>query len=535
MSLPRSVAEVLKQHVTLEVEGIDRMYLNVYQPRLQTDRGVAAFFRFHRGETFASSALMNPMSKAFIAAVDRFVKNEQIPLITFSKGQRKDDVTREYRSRFRGTEGIVVVGKAQEKTPVFRTEKRRNSQTGQTYPWIVRSTAMVNHYYFYGIDADFGPFFLKFCTYFPYNAKLCINGHEYVKRQLAKEGIAFEALDNGILSCSDPRRLQQLCDGLSAHKIDALLRKWLARVPHPFIPKDRAAGYRYAVSILQAEFSLTQVLDRPQTGRVFFEEVIRENLDIGRPDHVQLIFDRRITKRTPGRFRTRVITEGVTPSLHIDYKRSRIKQYHKEGRALRTETTINDPRDFGIGKRLSNLPALRRIGFQANRRLVDVQRISQDCAVGEDAFHRLNDPVEVNGQRASGLRFADVAVQALLSALLVFRLLPRGFSNRDLRNHCAPLLGKASDDMTPGQMNYHLRRLRLHGMIERNAGTHRYRVTKLASCTALFYTRTYNRVLRPGLAQIVPIEVLDDSELRRGFDQIDQVIDRWIDKNKVPA
>ena len=535
MSLPRSVAEVLKQHVTLEVEGIDRMYLNVYQPRLQTDRGVAAFFRFHRGATFASSALMNPMSKSFIAAVDRFVKQEQIRLITFTKGQRKDDVTQEYRSRFNGTEGIVVVGKAQEKTPVFRTEKRRNPQTGQTYPWIVRTTAMVNHYYFYGIDEDFGPFFLKFCTYFPYNAKLCINGHEYVKRQLAKEGIPFEALDNGVLSCANPTRLQQLCDGLSAHKIDALLRKWLTRIPHPFTPEDRAAGYRYDISILQAEFSLTQVLDRPSTGRVFFEEVIRENLDIGRPDHVQLIFERRITKQTPGRFRTRVITEGVTPSLHIDYKRSRIKQYHKEGRALRTETTINDPHDFDIGKRLSNLPALRRIGFQANRRLLDVQRISQDCALGEDAFHGVNDPIEVDGQRASGLRFADVAVQALLSALLVFRLLPRGFSNRDLRDHWAPLLGKAPDDMTPGQMTYHLRRLRLHGLIERIPGTHRYQVTRLGWRTALFCTRTYNRILRPGLAQILPIEVLDDSKLRQGFDQIDQVIDRWIEKRKVPA
>src|SRR5262249_5797356 len=185
--------------------------------------------------------------------------------------------------------------------------------------------------------------------------KLCINGHEYVKRQLAKEGIAFEALDNGILSCADPRRLQQLCDGLSAAKIDGLLRKWLARLPHPFTAADRAARYRYDLPILPAEFSLHEALDCPLCGRVFVEEVIRENLDIGRPDQVQLIFDRRVTRRTPGRFRTRVLTEGVVPSLHIDYKRSRIKQYHKEGRALRTETTINDPRDFGIGKRLSNL------------------------------------------------------------------------------------------------------------------------------------------------------------------------------------
>jgi len=535
MSLPRSVAEVLKQHVTLEVESIDRMYLNVYQPRLQTDRGVAAFFRFHRGHTFASSALMNPISKDFIAAVERFVHKERIPVTTFTKRQRKDDVVQEYRAHFDATEGIVVVGKAQEKTPVFRTEKRRHPKTGRTYAWIVSSTAMVNHYYFYGIDADFGPFFLKFCSYFPYNAKLCINGHEYVKCQLAREGIAFEALDNGILSCANPRRLQQLCDGLSAHKIDAMLRKWLARLPHPFTRQDRAAGFRYGVSILQAEFSRTQVLDRPRTGRVFFEEVIRENLDIGRPDHVQLIFERRITKNTPGRFRVRVVTAGVVPALHIDYKHSRIKQYFKEERALRTETTINDTHDFDIGKRLFNLPALRRLGFQANRRLLDVQRISQDCALGEDAFHRVNDPVEVEGQRASGLRFADDSVQALLSALLVFRLLPRGFSNRDLRNHWAPLLGKAPHDITPGQMTYHLRRLRLHGLIERIPDSHRYRLTKAGSRTALFFTRAYSRILRPGLALIMPQEAPDHSELRRALDHVDLVIDSWIQKRKVAA
>src|SRR5258708_36439972 len=115
MTLPRSAADVLKDHVTLEVEGIDRMYLNVYQPRLQTERGVAFFFRFHRGETFASSALMAPMSTAFVAAVEDFVDREQIPLITFAKGQRTDDVAKQYHAQSHGTEGIVLVGKAQEK------------------------------------------------------------------------------------------------------------------------------------------------------------------------------------------------------------------------------------------------------------------------------------------------------------------------------------------------------------------------------------------------------------------------------------
>src|SRR5207302_3993188 len=214
-------------------------------------------------------------------------------------------------------------------------------------------------------------------------AKLCINGHEYLKRQLAKRKVKFEALDNGIQACADGKLMRRLCDGLSAGRIDRLLRKWLRRLPHPFPARDRAAGYRYALSILQAEFSLTQVLDQPVTGRIFFEEVIRENLDLGRPSQVSLVFDRKVTRRTPGRFRTRVITDGVVPSLHVDYKKARIKQYHKEGQALRTETTINDTRDFDIGRRIENLKELRKIGLQANRRLLDVQRISHDCHICE--------------------------------------------------------------------------------------------------------------------------------------------------------
>jgi|SRR5262245_6658933 len=142
---------------------------------------------------------------------------------------------------------------------------------------------------------------------------------------------------------------------------------------------------------------------------------------------VQLIFDRTIIKTTPGLFRTRIITDGVIPSLHIDYKRTRIKQYHKEGRALRTETTINNTYDFYIGKNLRNLPALRRIGFQANGRLLQVQHISHDCILAEEAFQKINRPLQVSTQRVSALRFVDPQVQALGRALLLFQLLPPAF------------------------------------------------------------------------------------------------------------
>ena len=301
MTLPRTAADVLARRVVFEIESIDRMYCNVYQPRLQHPKAVAGFIRYHLGFPVASTAVLAPISEAFVAAIKSFAQRGRIPLVDFVKGQRKDDVMHEHLACFDREEGVLFIGRAQEKTGVFRTEKRRDA-AGVSYPWIVKTTAMVNQWYCYCVDADFGPFFLKFSSYFPYTAKLFLNGNEYAKRQAAKAGIGFTALDNGFATCDDPAAVQALCDQLSAEKIDALLRKWLAILPHPFTAADQDTGYRYDISILQAEFSLTQMLDRPIDGRIFFEQVIRDNLDIGRPDQVGLIFNRRIM--TKGRFRT---------------------------------------------------------------------------------------------------------------------------------------------------------------------------------------------------------------------------------------
>jgi hypothetical protein len=525
MSIPHSVAKILDGHLTLEIESIDRLYLNLYVPGLQWVMGIVRFLRWHLGYRIASSALMKPITDRFVASIKRFAEEAKVPLIHFKKGQRKDDIAKEYVERCKGEEGVLFIGVAQEQAKVHRTQSKK-LEDGRRVPSLYATTVMVNYYYFYCFDRDFGPFFIKFCSYFPYNGKLCLNGNEYLKQQLKNRGVSFKPLDNGLLYCANPRFAQQICDELSPEKIDRLLRKWLRLLPHPFTAKDRKAGYRYDLSILQAEFSLTQVLDRPVHGRFFFEEVIRENLDLGRPDQVQLIFDRRVTRKTPGRFRTRVITEGVIPTLHVDYKRSRIKQYFKELRALRTETTINNTRDFGIGKRLENLPALRRIGFEANRRLLDVERIGHDCHLAEEVFETVVQPIQVDGQRASALRFDDRRAQALFSVVVMFCFQPNGFRRRDLLAPLAELLGLKAEEMTGGQLTYDLRRLRLHGVIERVAKTHRYRLTATGLRVALFFSRTYARLLRPNVARIVPAVQGESTRIQRVFSQLDQEIER---------
>jgi DNA-binding HxlR family transcriptional regulator len=230
-----------------------------------------------------------------------------------------------------------------------------------------------------------------------------------------------------------------------------------------------------------------------------------------------------------------VITGGATPSLHVDYKTSRIKQYHKQGRALRTETTINNPRDFSCGKRLCNLPRLRQLGFQANRRLIEVQCLSHDCRLGEEVFQQVNRPREVNGQRASPLRFTDPRVLVLWTALVVFRLLPCDFAHRDLREHVAALSRQPPESMTPGRMTYDLRRLRLHGFIERLPRTHRYRVTEFGLRASLFFTRVHARILRPGPSQAMPNAPPLDAALQRRFQQLQAQIDRSIEEAKLAA
>mgnify|MGYP001553551372 CR=1 FL=1 len=532
----QTVAELLDGHVGLDIEGIDRLYLNLYQPRLQTGGGVVGFFKGHRGAQVASTTLMAPMTREFAAAVQAFAKREGVEIVRFEKGQRKDDETQRRLKSFNAGEGVLYIGVAQERCSTFRVTRRFSERTGTSFPWLYRSTVMCNHYYFYLVDADFGPLFIKFSGYFPYTARACLNGHEYAKCQLRRAGIAFEALDNGVRSCADPQRLQQINDALDVERIEAVVRKWLARLPQPFTDADRAAGYNYDISILQAEFARTQVFDRPLSGRHLFEEIIRENLDLGRPEQVSLIFERRISRRTPGRFRTRVITHGVTPSLHIDYKSTRIKQYFKEERALRTETTINDTRDFGLGRRLCNLPALRAIGFAANHRVLEVERISQDCRLAESIFEQVNSPRLVDGQRAAALPFGNARVMALLQALCLFVLLPEGFRNAALRGHVAALLGVSLADYTPGRMTYDLRRLRLHGLIARIPHTQRYEVTHLGKRVALFFTKLNARLLRPGLSQLfdgcpkAPNRPLADAAKR-----LDAAFDRLITEAKLAA
>ena len=343
-----NVAEIIREHVTLDVKCVDRLYLNGYVPRLQSEGGVVAFLRQAGGAVIPSPAIFGEITTAFRDRLRAWCAVRKIPWIEFRKGERKDEVVQKYRDRFTATAGVVLVGVAQERAWGWAPSKTRRGRWVH-FSWQ-RKSVCVNHYYIYVIDPDWGPAFVKVCGYAPYALKLCLNGHEWAKRQLQRRRVPFTALDNGFRECANPTALHAVCESLDETAIERFFTRWLLRLPLPLTAQHRAAGFAYRLSILQMEVSRTQVFDRPVRGREFFEEIIRDNLDLGRPSRVQLLFTRRITLATPGRFQTRVVTHGVAPSVHVEYKHCHIKQYFKEERALRTETTFNDTHDFGVGR-----------------------------------------------------------------------------------------------------------------------------------------------------------------------------------------
>ena len=361
-----------------------------------------------------------------------------------------------------------------------------------------------------------------------YPAKVWLNGHEWAKCQAEHAGLGFRALANGFAACDEPEQLQAICDRFDSDNVQGFFDRWIAAIPTPFTAVDRAAGYWWELSVRHVEVSRTLVFDDPRRARGFFEALVADNIGIGRPAEVAAVFNRRVTKRTPGIFRRRIFERGTEVQLEFRYKHSRVKQYLKEGRALRIETVINKPSDVGIRARLAHLPELVIKGREVNDRLLTIERAGQGCAIGSALFERIHQPYIREGQRTGALRFGDPRAMALTGALCCFIHVLAGFTNHSLRGLVAGLLGQ---DYSTHQMTYDLRRLRLHGLIERIPRSHRYTLTPEGTRVAVFYTKVHTRVLRPLVAAAdqppAPIE------LRRALTTIDRTINTYVENTRL--
>lgn len=532
-----SAAEMAAGHVTLDISCIDRLYLNGYVPRLQTGGGVVYFFHDHRGKPITSPALFEPIGAEFRKDMKDWAQAGGVPVIQFKSGERKADVMIPYldAAAASGRSQVAAVGCAQEYQSVW-TARQRDTDPGKPPQFsFAKEQRRVSVFYVYIWDEAMGGGFIKICTYFPYPVKAWVNGHEWAKRQALAAGLGFSELSNGFASCQDPAALQDICDRFGPAHVREWFERWMSRIPLPLTPADRAGGFWWELSMRQAETSRTLVFDQDVHARAFFESLLRENMDLGRPENAELLF-RRGQKRgkpsgpPPGGFRTTIDQHCELVTMNVFYKHSRLKQYLKDGIALRIETVVNSPDDLSCRRQLGNLPELQDKARAINARLLETETAGQDTALVSPVIERITRPtLTEDGRKAPALRFGDLRVQALAGAIAAMLFAVPGITNRTLRGLMTGLLNRP---YSMNQASYDLARLARNGLISRVPGRNSYLLTRDGLLFACFYTRVYDHVLRPLMA---PDRPNAPPELTAALDTLGQLTADHIARARVPT
>jgi hypothetical protein len=533
-----TAADMVAGHVVLDISCLDRLYLNGYVAKLQTPGGVVYFFHDHRGKPIVSPALFEPIGEKFRRGIKDWAQANGIPVITFRAGERKAEAMAPYldAAAATGRSQVVAVGCAQEFQLVWTARKRATDPGLCPQFSFTKEQRRVSVFYVYIFDEQMGPGFIKICSYFPYPVKVWVNGHEWAKRQAAAAGIGFTALSNGFASCDDPAALQQICDRFGPGTVQVWFERWMAKIPLPLTDGDRDAGYWWELSMRQVETSRTLVFDGDCHARAFFEALLCENMDLGRPENVELLFRRGQRKGRPaappawGGFKTAIDRYCHMVTINVFYKNSRVKQYLKDGVALRIETVINSPGDLGCNRQLGNLPELQAKARAINARLMETETADQGMVLVSPVIERITRPtVTGDGRKAPALRFGDLRVQALAGALAAMLFTVTGISNKTLRGLMTGLLHRP---YSMNQASYDLGRLARNGLIRRVPGRNRYTLTRDGLLFAHFYTKVYDHVLRPLMA---PDRPNAPPELLAALDSLDRLAASHVTNARVPT
>jgi hypothetical protein len=533
-----TAADMVAGHVRLDISCLDRVYLNGYVAKLQTPGGVIYFFHDHRGKPIVSPALFEPIGEKFRRSIRAWAQANGVPVISFKARERKADVMAPYlqAAAAAGRSQVVAIGCAQEFQLVWTARKRDTDPGGCPQFSFTREQRRVSVFYVYIFDEQMGPGFIKICTYFPYPVKVWINGHEWAKRQALAAGIGFTALSNGFASCDDPAALQQICDRFGPGTVQVWFERWMARIPLPLTAADRDGGFWWELSMRQVETSRTLVFDGDCHARAFFEALLCENMDLGRPENVELLFRRgqrlgRPTIPPPGGgFKTKIDRYCDLVTVNVFYKNSRLKQYLKDGVALRIETVINDPKDLRCNRLLHNLPELQDKARAINARLLETETVGQGTSLVSPVIERITRPtVTDGGRKAPALRFGDLRVQALAGAVAAMLFTVTGITNKTLRGLMTGLLHRP---YSMNQASYDLSRLARNGLIIREPGRNRYTITRDGLLFAHFYTKVYDHVLRPLMA---PDQPNAPPELAAALATLDQITAGHIARARVPT
>ena len=492
------IVEACPEAVAFSYRSVDRLILNAYIPTLQTPAAMAIFLREVRRQPILAGKVFKELTDRFVHQIGVFARFHRVPIIPVKGQVRPGEVaqkllkTAERANRW----GIIAIVVHQESARVFASYHAGGRATNFR---VKEDRRLVNHYYFYIRDRNYGEGFVRISSYPPFQTRIWMNAHGYIAAQLRRRGIGFRADENCIVQTDNPAALQKAADAFNAKLVERIARDWLSRVPSPLTADEQRAGYGFKLSIYQAEFSDNVIFHKTEVLNRTYEHLLKDHLHLGRLDMVKVIFDRRIPRTTSARFQTRILRQGVVSCLKVFHKRSFVKQYNKGGRVLRTEVCVNDPTDFNVRKSLVHLDYLGTIAQHTLTRFSKAQAAVLSAALDRSTFERMITPSHSGGQRVAALRFGAPWTMRVLEALGCAGLTFAAFSNRDLRRVLIERLNVPAEKAPPSRISYELHKMRGKGLIRKVPGRNKYALTDLGYRVILSLTRLFHRCLHPVL------------------------------------
>lgn len=510
----------------------DRIVLRGYYERLQRPENIVYFFREVCGIPCITPQVLAHRTEQYRRRVEDFARQRRIPILGAPKGVRKDELVVPHYQRFRGEEGVVVILKSMEQGTTFISyEPRFAPPSGDDYRLIKRASGkQFLHYYFYVVDRVMGPMSLRVGTYLPFSIGCYLNGHSYLDRQLRTAGVRFRKQDNAILSCADPDLLRLLAGRLDERVLRQRASYWAQRLAPSFTARERElCQLRYQWSVGQIEYAHDVIFRRHAPLRDLFRRATEIGVALGGATQTRNIFGRRINRRYGGKLETvlEARDEGH-PVVRAYYQSSYVKQYEKSDRLLRTETCLNDTYHLGVGRKLENLPTLKKQLMSTTDRYLAQQAELLDSSVDTGALAKLAQPVVIGRRRIPGIKLHDDRVIRLLDALLYAGALLGDWTTRDLHSRLLARHRLTENEYTLNQLRYDLRKLRAHNLVERIGRSRRYRLTAGGVRLGVLLVKARHRLLGPIIAaRIVPQSKRsrNPSDVEAALRSVDQALD----------
>jgi hypothetical protein len=511
----------LKHHaasIAFNYSCFDRLLLNGYIHALHFGGSIVTFLRQRRGATVISPDYLRRISADYHHEVADRAARDGLDIVTPPRDVRRHDWVEPYFRQLGPRHGIAVILKCRESARVAVCYPERGYH-------IEPAWRFVNLYYFYLHDAQLGRLFVRVCPYFPFDIRVCLNGHEYLAQQLSAQGIAFDKRDNAFLDCANPARLQELADAFGPETITAALEPHLAQLVPYFSADERAAGYRHGLSVAQAEYCHNAVFAQQAALDKLFSRLLDHNRTIGHPDKLAVIFGRACFHPDTRTGQTEIkVTPLKTTVIKTSLRGTSLKQYVKDRRMLRTETSCFRVKELSVAKGINNLPRLREVMAQSNERYQEAQQDVLASPIDRGQLERLAQAsVSASGRRTPGLHLDDRRLLAVLAALTSFayRIGLGSFRTRELLGAVQRALERPEYRLS--QLRYDLGKLRSKGLVVRLPRSQRYELTAEGYRLAVLYQKLYHRLYAPLTASTLEPVPSDNGVLNSRTAKLDKL------------